>query len=225
MARVPTHRTAPAPADPGVHRASLVDARRWPAFWPRVSVALRPQRSHDFKTSPRDLLPQDRPYILRWVEYGREFGDLDDIAIVVEAPSLTEAKEYATRLVGELKTRGVSREAHRLSHRPQAVRGPGAALSLARAPARDPGQDLRQPGADGGLRRSGPPSTRWWQGISTQVASALRLGVSRPRPVRVQGAGRPALHPGPRRARSPSAWIAPPLPLAVRLPLLGARRR
>ncbi|MGH7335437.1 MAG: hypothetical protein ACREKS_22380, partial [Candidatus Rokuibacteriota bacterium] len=60
-----------------------------------------------FKTSPRDLLPQDRPYILRWVEYSRDFGDLDDVAIVVEAPSLTEAKEYATRLVGELRTRQV----------------------------------------------------------------------------------------------------------------------
>ncbi len=59
------------------------------------------------KTSPRDLLPQDRPYILRWVEYSRDFGDLDDIAIVVEAPSLTEAKEYATRLVRELRARQV----------------------------------------------------------------------------------------------------------------------
>ena len=56
-----------------------------------------------FKTSPRDLLPQDRPYIVRWVEYEREFGDLDNIAIVVEAPSLTEAKEYADRLVRELR--------------------------------------------------------------------------------------------------------------------------
>src|SRR5262249_46135049 len=44
---------------------------------------------------------------LRWVEYGREFGNLDDIAIVVEASSLTEAKEYATRLVRELRARQV----------------------------------------------------------------------------------------------------------------------
>ena len=59
------------------------------------------------KTSQRELLPQDQPYITRWVEYSREFGDLDDIAIVVEAPSLTEAKEYAIRLVQELKARRV----------------------------------------------------------------------------------------------------------------------
>ncbi len=58
-------------------------------------------------TSQRDLLPQGQPYIQRYVEYAREFGDLDDIAIVVEASSLPEAKEYATRLVRELRVRQV----------------------------------------------------------------------------------------------------------------------
>jgi hopanoid biosynthesis associated RND transporter like protein HpnN len=56
-----------------------------------------------FATSTRALLPRDAPYIQRYVEYDREFGELDDLAIVVEAPSLAEATLYAGRLVRELK--------------------------------------------------------------------------------------------------------------------------
>jgi hypothetical protein len=56
-----------------------------------------------FATSTRALLPQNEPYILRYVEYDREFGELDDLAIVVEAPSLPEATLYAGRLVNEMK--------------------------------------------------------------------------------------------------------------------------
>src|SRR5262249_43987052 len=58
-------------------------------------------------TSQRELLPQGQPYIQGYVQYSREFGELDDIAIAVEAPSLTEAKEYATRLVRELRAHRV----------------------------------------------------------------------------------------------------------------------
>ncbi len=60
-----------------------------------------------FATSTRALLPQGQPYIERYVEYDREFGELDDLVIVVEARSLSEAKVYATRLVRELRTRNV----------------------------------------------------------------------------------------------------------------------
>ncbi len=56
-----------------------------------------------FATSTRALLPKNEPYIQRYVEYDREFGELDDLAIVVEAPSLPEATLYAGRLVRELK--------------------------------------------------------------------------------------------------------------------------
>lgn len=56
-----------------------------------------------FATSTRALLPRNEPYIERYVEYDREFGELDDLAIVVEAPSLPEATLYAGRLVRELK--------------------------------------------------------------------------------------------------------------------------
>ena len=69
-----------------------------------------------FATSTRALLPKNEPYILRYVEYDREFGELDDLAIVVEAPSLPEATLYAGRLVRELKEGRVplARVAHRI---------------------------------------------------------------------------------------------------------------
>jgi len=58
-----------------------------------------------FATSTRALLPQKRAYIERYVQLDREFGQLDDLVIVVESRSLPEAKVYATRMVRELKRR------------------------------------------------------------------------------------------------------------------------
>ncbi|HXH84368.1 MAG TPA: MMPL family transporter [Candidatus Tectomicrobia bacterium] len=56
-----------------------------------------------FATSTRALLPADLPYVQRYVAYDQEFGELDDLAIVVEAPSLPEATAYAAHLVQELR--------------------------------------------------------------------------------------------------------------------------
>jgi hopanoid biosynthesis associated RND transporter like protein HpnN len=60
-----------------------------------------------FATSTRALLPPGRPYVERYTQYEREFGDLDNIAIVVEAPSLPEATLYANRLVRQLRAESV----------------------------------------------------------------------------------------------------------------------
>ena len=56
-----------------------------------------------FKTSGRDLLPPDAPYVVRYNEYARDFGELDDIVVAVEARSFEAAKAYASRLVQELR--------------------------------------------------------------------------------------------------------------------------
>jgi hopanoid biosynthesis associated RND transporter like protein HpnN len=56
-----------------------------------------------FATSTRALLPRNQPYIERYVQYDKEFGELDDLVVVVEASSLPEAKVYASRLVRELR--------------------------------------------------------------------------------------------------------------------------
>ncbi|MBI2529331.1 MAG: MMPL family transporter [Candidatus Rokubacteria bacterium] len=56
-----------------------------------------------FKTSGRDVLPKNAGYVLRYVEYSREFGELEDIVVVVETRSFEAAKDYASRLVQELR--------------------------------------------------------------------------------------------------------------------------
>ena len=56
-----------------------------------------------FKTSGRDLLPKDAGYVVRYNQYAREFGELEDIVIVIEARTFEAAKAYAARLVHELR--------------------------------------------------------------------------------------------------------------------------
>jgi hopanoid biosynthesis associated RND transporter like protein HpnN len=63
-------------------------------------------RHMGFKTDQRELLPRSA-FMERYLEYEREFGDLDDLVIVVEARSLPEAQAYAARLVHELRVRAV----------------------------------------------------------------------------------------------------------------------
>ena len=70
-----------------------------------VSVAYA-VRHLGFKTNQSELLPRT-VFIERYEEYERQFGDLDDLVIVVQARSLPEAQAYAARLVHELRTRAV----------------------------------------------------------------------------------------------------------------------
>jgi hopanoid biosynthesis associated RND transporter like protein HpnN len=107
-----------------LRRLVRVSCRR-PALTILVAVALAALsvlyalHALTFATSTRALLPRDRPYIQRYVEYDREFGELDDLAIVVEAPSLPEATVYAGRLVRALKEARVplNRVAYRIDPR------------------------------------------------------------------------------------------------------------
>jgi hopanoid biosynthesis associated RND transporter like protein HpnN len=61
-----------------------------------------------FRTSGRDLLPEQAGYVVRYTEYKKEFGELEDIVVVIEARSLEAAKAYASRLVRELKASPVT---------------------------------------------------------------------------------------------------------------------
>jgi len=56
-----------------------------------------------FKTSGRDLLPRNAGYVLRYNQYARDFGELEDIVIVIESRTFEAAKDYAARLVQELR--------------------------------------------------------------------------------------------------------------------------
>src|SRR5215471_18540946 len=46
-----------------------------------------------FKTSTRSLLPQSAGYVARYAEYARDFGELEDIVVVVEAGSFEGARD------------------------------------------------------------------------------------------------------------------------------------
>jgi hopanoid biosynthesis associated RND transporter like protein HpnN len=56
-----------------------------------------------FRTSTRALLPQNAGYVARYGEYARDFGELQDIVVVVEAGSFEGARDYAVRLTEELR--------------------------------------------------------------------------------------------------------------------------
>src|SRR4030095_16894764 len=68
-----------------------------------------------FKTSTRALLPQNAGYVQRYAEYAAEFGELEDIVVVVEAGSFEGARAYAVRLTDELKQSPV--KFHRIVYR------------------------------------------------------------------------------------------------------------
>ena len=76
-----------------------------------------------FKTSGRDLLSKDAVYVARYNQYARDFGELEDIVIVIEARTFEAAKAYAARLVHELRSSPVkfTRVAYRVD--PQKFEG------------------------------------------------------------------------------------------------------
>ena len=85
-----------------------------------------------FQTSTLRLLPPGQPYVEKYRQYDREFGQLDDLVIVVRAPSLAEATYYASRLARELRDARVplTRVAYRID--PKQFEG-RALLYLSRA--------------------------------------------------------------------------------------------
>src|SRR5690242_17596442 len=68
-----------------------------------------------FKTSTRSLLPQNAGFVQRYAEYAKEFGELEDIVVVVEAGSFEGARAYAVRLTDELNSSPV--QFHRIAYR------------------------------------------------------------------------------------------------------------
>jgi hopanoid biosynthesis associated RND transporter like protein HpnN len=59
-------------------------------------------RALTFQTSNVRLLPASAPYAARYIEYLRDFGELNDIVVVVQAPRPDEATRFADRLVASL---------------------------------------------------------------------------------------------------------------------------
>jgi uncharacterized protein len=125
-----------------------------------------------FKTSTRSLLPQDAGFVVRYAEYAKEFGELEDIVVVVEAGSFEGARAYATRLTEELQQGPV--KFHRIAYRIDPKRFEGRQLLYLST------QELRE------IRDkifdhqefmesfAGDPSlARLLEGVNTQMAAAF----------------------------------------------------
>ncbi|MBI4588368.1 MAG: MMPL family transporter [Candidatus Rokubacteria bacterium] len=79
-----------------------------------------------FKTSSLALLPPGQRYAMLFDEYGRDFGEIEDITVVVEGRTLEESKAYASRLVREIRRGPVKFQ--RIAYRIDPKRFEGRAL-------------------------------------------------------------------------------------------------
>jgi uncharacterized protein len=68
-----------------------------------------------FEASTLHLLPPGRPYVALYRQYSAEFGELDDMVVVVQGRTIEESKAYAARLVHELSLSPI--RFHRLVYR------------------------------------------------------------------------------------------------------------
>jgi len=68
-----------------------------------VVSSLYTARTLKFETSSVQLLPPHQLYVQRFKENLRNFGELNDIVVVVEAPNVERAKVYADRLAAEIR--------------------------------------------------------------------------------------------------------------------------
>ena len=72
-------------------------------------------RSLTFQTSSVELLPSHLPYVQNFKQHLRDFGELNDIVVAVEAPDPARAQSYADRLAAQIKTlRGAGRVTYRI---------------------------------------------------------------------------------------------------------------
>ncbi|HEU5194382.1 MAG TPA: MMPL family transporter, partial [Methylomirabilota bacterium] len=73
------------------------------------------KRALTFQTSSVQLMPSQHLYVQRFKDYLRDFGELNDIVIVIEAPSVPRAQAYADRLAADIRRLpGAGRIAYRV---------------------------------------------------------------------------------------------------------------
>ena len=129
-------------------------------------------RTLTFLTSARDLLPPGQTYVQRYEEYLREFGDLDDVTVVIEASRLPEAKAFASQLAQEL--RRSPERFKRVSYRIDPKQFEGRALLYLSTEKlgeiRDKVFDYQEFMESFAAR---PTLDQFIEGVSTQVASAF----------------------------------------------------
>jgi len=57
-----------------------------------------------FETSQLHLLPHGQPYVTRYRDYSKDFGELDELIVAIRSPSLQDSETFAARLVADLQT-------------------------------------------------------------------------------------------------------------------------
>ena len=125
-----------------------------------------------FKTSTRALLPQDAGYVVRYAEYAKEFGELEDIVVVVEAGSFEGARAYAARLTEELKQAPVKFQ--RVAYRIDPKRFEGRQLLYLTTPELREIRDKIFDHQEFMESFAGDPSlARLLEGVNTQMAAAF----------------------------------------------------
>jgi uncharacterized protein len=168
---------------PGIGRALAAVIRlsvRRPRLTVLVSLALAvvgltyTAHTLTFLTSPYRLLPQQARYVVTLQEYQRDFGEMNDIVVAVQAPTPGEATRFADRLASLLQTDGVDgRVMYRID--PSYFEGrallylsPGE-LSKLRERLYDYEEFLERYAAR-------PTLTRLLDGLNVQMANAMALG-------------------------------------------------
>jgi len=125
-----------------------------------------------FKTSTRALLPQDAGYVIRYAEYAKEFGELEDIVVVVEAGSFEGARAYAAALTEELKQAPVT--FHRIAYRIDPKRFEGRQLLyLSTAELREIRDKIFDHQEFMESFAGDPSLARLLEGVNTQMAAAF----------------------------------------------------
>ena len=125
-----------------------------------------------FKTSTRSLLPQNAGFVVRYAEYSKEFGELEDIVVVVEAGSFEGARAYAARLTDELESGPV--KFHRIAYRIDPKRFEGRQLLYISTPELREIRDKIFDHQEFMESFAGDPSlARLLEGVNTQMAAAF----------------------------------------------------
>ncbi len=125
-----------------------------------------------FKTSTRALLPQSAGYVTRYTEYAKEFGELEDIVVVVEAGSFEGARAYAARLTEALREAPVKFQ--RVAYRIDPKRFEGRQLLYLTTPELREIRDKIFDHQEFMESFAGDPSlARLLEGVNTQMAAAF----------------------------------------------------
>ena len=125
-----------------------------------------------FKTSTRSLLPQNAGFVIRYAEYAKEFGELEDIVVVVEAGSFEGARAYAARLTEELQSAPV--KFHRIAYRIDPKRFEGRQLLYLSTPELREIRDKIFDHQEFMESFAGDPSlAKLMEGVNTQMAAAF----------------------------------------------------